>query len=328
MDDNDLFQRGFFGPERRQGREPSGASHRDAPAQRQLLYDLLGDLPERFRPITARSLSEEERDGYILETLELDLSGVEAVPALFARPLGVTGPVPVVLFNHSHGGDYSVGKLEFVNGRSYLHSPPYAQALTAAGYAGLAIDHWGFGERSHTSESDLFKAMLWHGSTLWGMMVYDSLRAIDYLATRPDVDADRLGTLGMSMGSTLAWWLAALDERVRVTVDICCLTDFQSLLDESELDRHGIYYYVPGLLKHFTTASINALIAPRPHLALAGLKDALTPVAGLDRIEEELRSVYRFQGAPENFRLLRYNVGHEETAAGRKSILTFLKEYL
>ena len=77
----------------------------------------------------------------------------------------------------------------------------------------------------------------------------------------------------MSMGSTMAWWLAALDTRIKVTVDINCLTDFQALLAENGLSRHGLYYFVPGLLKHFTTAQINALIAPRAHLGLAGLRD-------------------------------------------------------
>ncbi len=169
-----------------------------------------------------------------------------------------------------------------MDGRSYLQPVPYAKALTDQGYVALAIDHWCFGERSHTSEGDTFKAMLWQGRVLWGMMVYDSLRALDWLLARPDVDASRVGTLGISMGSTMAWWLAALDERVRVTVDICCLTDFHTLLARKGLGLHGVYYYVPRLLKHFTTADINALIVPRAHLALAGLRDDLTPVEGLD----------------------------------------------
>ena len=134
--------------------------------------------------------------------------------------------------------------------------------------------------------------MLWRGQVLWGMMVYDSLRAIDYLVAREDVDAGRVATLGLSMGSTMAWWVAALDERVRVCVDLCCLTDFEALIETRGLDGHGIYYYVPGLLKQFTTAQINALIAPRAHLSLAGNHDRLTPPAGLDRIDAELRRVY------------------------------------
>ena len=52
-------------------------------------------------------------------------------------------------------------------------------------------------------------------------MVYDSLKAVDYLLTRPDVDGNRIATLGMSMGSTMAWWVTALEPRVKVCVDIC-----------------------------------------------------------------------------------------------------------
>ena len=174
----------------------------------------------------------------------------------------------------------------------------------------------------------MFKAMLWQGRVLWGMMVYDSLRALDYLAARPDVDAERLGTLGISMGSTMAWWVAALDERVKVTCDICCLTEFHTLLRAKGLKYHGIYYYVPGLLKHFTTADINALIAPRAHLALAGTRDALTPPEGLDIIDRELRAVYAEQNAPDRWRLIRYDTGHEETADGRREIMAFLQRYL
>ena len=297
-------------------------------ARRSELYALMGDLPARSRPIGGKKRSEEERDGYVLETWDLDLNGIENVPAYLARPKGAAGRLPAVLFNHSHGGGYKIGKLEFVDGRSYLQPVPYAKELTGLGYVSLAIDHWVFGERSHTTEPDMFKEMLWKGQVLWGMMVYDSLRALDVLVERPDVDPERIATLGISMGSTMAWWLAALDERVKVTVDICCLTDFQTLIAKKNLSAHGVYYFVPGLLKKFTTAQINALIAPRAHLGLAGLQDKLTPVEGLDLIEAELKKVYAEQGHPERWKLLRYDVGHQETAEGRQEIVKFLKEQL
>ena len=95
--------------------------------------------------------------------------------------------------------------------------------------------------------------------------------------------------------------------------------------DESRgLDGHGIYYYVPSLLKHFSTADINALIAPRPHLSLAGDYDPLTPPDGLDRIDRELRRVYEAAGAADAWQLERYETGHFETAAMRSEILAFL----
>jgi pimeloyl-ACP methyl ester carboxylesterase len=296
--------------------------------RRETLEQLMGDLPDRTRPVGARLVRREVREKYILEKLVLDLNGIEAVPAFFVRPLNIDGPIPVVLFNHSHSGDYVLGKDEMLVGRTTLQNPPYAEFLTASGYAALAIDNWMFGERRGRSESETFKQMLWNGQVLWGMMVYDSIRAIDYLATRDDVDLSRLATIGLSMGSTMAWWVAALDVRIKVCVDICCLTDFQALIDTRGLDGHGIYYYIPSLLKHFSTADINALIAPRPHLSLDGNNDRLTPPAGLDRIDTELRKVYGELGAPDAWKLLRYETGHFETAAMRGEIEEFLTRWL
>jgi dienelactone hydrolase len=310
------------------GMAPAPQNPADPARSRALLTSLLGDLPDRLRPVSATRRGDQERDGYVLESWVLDLNGIEPVPALVARPQGSRGRAPAVLFNHSHGGGYEIGKRELVEGRSYLQPTPYAEALTRQGWVVLSIDHWCFGERAHETELETFKAMLWQGRVLWGMMVHDSLRALDWLASRGDVDPARLGTLGMSMGSSMAQWVAALDERVRATVDICCLTDYHTLLAEKGLAGHGIYYYVPALLKHFTAAGINALIAPRAHLALAGLRDPLTPVAGLDAIERELDRAYAEAGHPERWKLLRQDTGHEETREGREAALAFLRANL
>jgi len=200
--------------------------------------------------------------------------------------------------------------------------------LTKLGFAALCIDTWAFGERRGRSEGEIFREMLWSGQVMWGMMVFDSLRALDYLESRPDIDPARIGTLGLSMGSTMAWWLAALDTRVTVCIDICCLTDFEALIAHRSLEGHSVYYFVPRLLKHFTTAQINALIAPRAHLSLAGVFDPLTPPDGLDRIDAELRNVYTAAGAADAWRLSRYATGHMETAAMRGEITAFLQRWL
>ena len=111
-------------------------------------------------------------------------------------------------------------------------------------------------------------------------------------------------------------------------VDICCLTDYKALIDTQGLEYHSIYYFVPGLLKHFTAAQINSLTAPRAHLSLAGNFDVLTPPAGLDRIDAAIRKVYKAEGAGEAWKLLRYDTGHYETAIMRKEIIAFLKHWL
>ncbi|HYJ42507.1 MAG TPA: acetylxylan esterase [Steroidobacteraceae bacterium] len=292
------------------------------------LYRLLGKLPPRDRKVGAELVSTEDRGTYTLEKLSLDLNGIERAPAYFARPNGKTGRLPTVLFNHSHGGGYKIGKTEFIEGREYLANPPYAEFLTSLGYNALCFDAWIFGERATRTELETFKDMLWHGQVLWGMMVYDSLKAVDYLVTRPDVDAKRLGTVGMSMGSSTAQWAGALDPRLKVVVDICCLTDWHTLVEVDGLKGHGIYYYVPDLLSHFTTTQMNALIAPRAHLSLAGNQDKLTPRAGLEKVDRELKGDYAAAGHPENWKLLRYDGGHLENPQMREEIRKWFVEKL
>lgn len=296
--------------------------------RRNELYGLLGKLSPRDRYVSAELVSTEDRGTYTLEKLVLDLNGIERAPAYFAKPKGKRGRLPTVLFNHSHGGGYAIGKTEFIAGREYLSTPPYAEFLTSLGYNALCFDAWIFGERATRTELDTFKDMLWHGQVLWGMMVYDSLKAVDYLVGRTDVDASRLATLGMSMGSSTAQWVGALDPRVKVVVDICCLTDWHTLVEVNGLQGHGIYYYVPDLLNHFTAGQMNALIAPRAHLSLAGNQDRLTPAAGLEKIDRELREVYAASGHSENWKLLRYDGGHLETPAMREEIRKWLVEKL
>ena len=307
-----------------QGASAEVGTNARPPARRKELYGLLGRLPPRDRKVSARLVSTEDRGSYTLEKLSLDLNGEEAAPAYFAKPKGVTGKLPTVLFNHSHGGGYTIGKTEFIDGREYMGKPPYAEFLTSLGCNALCFDAWIFGGRATRTELDFFKETLWHGRVLWGMMVYDALKAVDYLVTRPDVDTRRMATLGMSMGSATAQWVGALDPRLKVVVDICCLTDWHTLVEVGGLKGHGIYYYVPDLLNHFTTAQMNALIAPRPHLSLAGNQDALTPVAGLEKIDRELKEVYGAAGHPDHWKLVRADGVHFETPAMREEIRQWL----
>ena len=299
----------------------------DYSEKRKCLWKLLGRLPQ-IKPVKPHKIAEVKYDHFILEKLTLELNGLEPVPAYFIRPHETKEKAPAILYSHVHGGGYEKGKEELVSGWPSLQDPPWAEEIASRGWCALAIDSWNFGERHNRTESSLFKEMLWNGRVLWGMMVFDALRALDYLCSREEVDANRIAALGMSMGSTLSWWAAALDERITVCVHICCLTDFQSLVKNKSLDQHGLYYYVPDLLNHFTTAEINALIAPRPHLSLAGNKDALTPPEGLDRIDEHLKKVYEKASVPNAWKLHRENVAHTETPAMRKEAIEWLEKWL
>src|SRR5580765_2962446 len=111
--------------------------------RRALLWSLLGDLPAR-RPPTARVLKTEQRQGYKLEHLELDLNGIQPVPALMLIPDKVKAPAPAMLYMHWHGGDYPKAKEELTDGRKVLQ--PYAPVYAEKGIVALAIDSWCFGE--------------------------------------------------------------------------------------------------------------------------------------------------------------------------------------
>jgi hypothetical protein len=298
--------------------------------RREELWGLLGDLPPR-RPPAAKLLRREQRDGYALEHLELDLNGIEPAPALLLLPDRRPQPAPGLLYLHAHGGTYGLGKEELLLGRKVL--PAYAPVCAAKGLVTLAIDSWCFSGRKHdedgrNGEWDTFKLMLWKGQVLWGMMLFDEVQALTYLASRPEVDAKRLGAFGLSMGATKAWWLAALDPRVRLCVDLCCLTDYEELIKTHHLRGHGIYYYVPRLLKHFQAHEINELIAPRPHLSLNGRKDALTPPAGVERIRDHLLPLYARHGRREDCRIELFDCGHEETPAMRQLVLDWFDRHL
>lgn len=295
------------------------------------LWGLLGDLPPGHAPTLIRQIRRERTDSYELQHLELGLNGVEPVPAVLLVPHLRKDRAPALLYMHSHGGNYEQGKEELWQGCDVM--PAYAPLLAQKGIVTLAIDSWCFSDRKHAQdgargERDLFKLMLWRGQVLWGIMLFDELQALNYLCSLPIIDPARVAVFGLSMGATKAWWLAALDDRVRLCIDLCCLTDYDELIRTEHLEGHGLYYYVPRLLPHFSSAQINELIAPRPRLSLNGRYDPLTPAAGVERIRERVLPAYEQFGCPECCRIELFDCGHEETPVMRNLVSEWLDRYL
>ena len=111
-------------------------------------------------------------------------------------------------------------------------------------------------------------------------------------------------------------------------MDLCCLTDFEALIANKGLARHGIYYYVPSLLKHFQTHEINELIVPRPRLSLNGRFDGLTPPEGVERVRGHLEPLYAQYGNSADCHIALYDCKHEELPEMRELILAWLDNYL
>lgn len=269
-------------------------------------------------------MSTHPHEDYLLERWRLRLRpGDVAVPAIVTRPKGA-GRTPGVLYCHAHGNRYGIGKEELVAGRPALLRP-YASDLARSGLAALCIDLPCFGERAEPGEDPLAKSLLWRGQTLFGQMLAELTAALDWFVARPDIDASRIAALGLSMGATLSWWLAALDRRIVAVAELCCLADLATLVESGAHDLHGNYMTVPGLLREFQTADIAGLIAPRPHLACVGSADPLTPPLAVDVVAAALRARYGSLGVPAAWTLLRDpSAGHQETPAMRAAVLAFL----
>lgn len=302
------------------------------------LESLLGRLPARPSRLGAATVSRQDRGDYWLEKFQLDNGAGAIVPGYLFLPKTLTGKAPGVLYCHWHGGQYAIGKEEML-GTNALPEPP-GPALARRGFVVAGVDAYGFGERrgggpggpqekDGAEELTASKFNLWLGRSLWGMIVRDDLLALDYLCSRPEVAAQRVGVTGISMGATRTWWLMALDDRPRTGVAVACLTRYQDLIRAGGLKYHGIYYYVPGILNHFDTEAIIALAAPRPMLFMTGDQDFGSPVAGLRAIEQAVRPVYRLYGAESQFENIIYpGLGHVYTPEMWQKTQAWLERHL
>lgn len=299
---------------------------------RATLRECLGEMPPRPAADRVKVLSVEDCGAYTLERLEFH-NGVDmVVPGILAIPKRRRDKVPVIIGMHGHSGSKN----------DYLPNPERENSLgwllVKNGYAVAAIDGYFNGERvgkgprgkqddAAGQELTLFKLHLWQGRTLWGLMLRDEQCLLDYLATRPELDLSRVGATGMSMGCTRAWWLAAIDERVHSIVGVACFTRYTELL--AHRSSHGIYYFVPGLLKHFDSEAIYALVAPRPMLMLSGDQDYNAPPDGIEALENKIGAVYQLYGKPAAFRSVLYqNTGHEYLPEMREELIQWFRRTL
>ncbi len=302
------------------------------------LTGLLGDIPARPAKLKVETVFRKQMNGYTFEKLLID-NGVDGwIPAYLAIPTRLKGKVPVILGMHGHGSSK-----DNIFGSSSSTAQDVLALLISKGYAVMAIDSYFNGERRGTGpageletqakgadqESSQFKMNLWFGRSLWGMQLRDEQIALDYLNTRPEIDSERIGAQGMSMGSTRAWWLAAIDKRVKTVVGVACFTRYEELIQQRELKAHGIYYFVPGMLKHFDTEAVMGLLAPRPFLALTGDSDAGSPLSGMKTLEKKLDHVYSLYKEPSKFRSIIYpNTGHVYTDDMKIEMVEWFDKYL
>lgn len=289
------------------------------------LWSLLG-FPDGPPPAgCGRARVIDRRPERVCETLTIETEW-GPLPGTLLRPSTVK-PRPAVLYCHAHGHRFDIGRRELLDARPALLSA-YGPVLVEAGFAVLCVDMPGFNERARDgTESAVSKAALWRGRPLFGQMLAELSAALDYLTGRPDIDDTRIAALGLSMGATHAYWLAALDQRIAAVAHLCAFSNMGPLIETGAHDRHGPYMTVPGLLRHCDMADIAAMIAPRPQLVAAGGADPLTPPAALEPALATLRQAYADAGASDRLTIVvGAETGHTETPAMRVAVLRFLDQ--
>lgn len=306
-------------------------SERDRQITREQVLRCLGDLPARPAAPKVTVLDREDRGDYLLERFEFH-NGVDAtVPGILLLPKDRKGPVPTVVGLHGHGGSSETICTDEKDPQCV------GPMLARKGFAVAAIDTYFCGARAPKSttkyrgldEGTLFKLHHLQGRSLWGLMLRDQQLLLDYLETRPEVDAKRIGVTGMSMGGTGTWWLAAIDDRVRAAVCVAGFTRYRELFAHGNFRLHGIYYWVPGILHRFDTEAIYSLIAPRPFLALSGDRDGGLPLSGIEVLEKKLATVYDLHGARPCFHSVVYaNTAHEYLPEMQSQMLDWFAKHL
>lgn len=297
-------------------------------AARRALWRLLGGAPDTVARLVSEAPVAGALPGVAMHRLDFAALGLGPIPALLSLPAQHAGPWPIVLYLHAHGGRYTIGMRELVEGRPALLPEPYAAALGRIGIAALAIDLPCFGDRAHLEEGATARSFHWRGDTLFGQMLRELHAVVGAIATDPRFRADRIGAFGLSMGATLAWWLAALDPRIAAVADLCCFADLQTLVESGAHALHGPYMVVPGLLGAFRSGEIAGLAAPRPKLVRVGLGDPLTPPAAWQLGLADLAAAYGVAGASDQLDVRAAPGGHAETEAMRADVLAFFARWL
>lgn len=270
------------------------------------LWRLLGEMPPRFTP-QVTILERGERDGCLVERIAFDNGAGATVYGFLLRPPHLSAPAPAILYHHMHGNKYDLGKDELFQDWLIEGVMP-GPTLAKAGFVVLAIDAYCFGERTSQgpageeergaqTEQALFKHFVWQGATLWGMMLRDDLLALNLLLSLPEVDPNRVGVTGMSMGGSRTTWLCALDDRPKALVPVAQMTRYSDFAATGRYNLHGIYYYLPGMLRSgIDMEHLVALPAPAPQLVLIGDSDPLSPLEGITKVRHYAEGVYAQYG--------------------------------
>ena len=301
-------------------------TRKDADAwQRQLrakVIELVGGFPDARPPLRARTLETRDFPGYKREKFIFESRPGVGVLGYLLLPSGATKPVATVVCvpGHGRGADDIVGIDEHGNDRT--DKPPYqrdfAIQVAERGLAAVAIEPMAFGcRRDPRTEAKGLNATacqpsagsaLLFGETMIGWRVFDVMRTIDWIETRPELDSKRVGCMGISGGGTCTLFSAALEPRIKAAFVSGYLNTFRdSIMSLS----HCIDNYIPGILNWAEQYDVAGLIAPRPLFSEGGDRDPIFPVAATRESYQRVKKVYELFGVPDNVQQQIFSGVHE-----------------
>ena len=305
----------------------------------------LGRMPDKV-PLNAEIQAEWREDGLIKQRVIFDVEQGLSVVAYVFRPENLRSRLPAILACHGHGpfgkepvmGNRSTPQLsaEIVN-----HNYDYGLQMALAGFAVIAIDWRGFGERDDRRKPNFNDVDVQHpgtkrdlcnlhylretvfGSSVLGMDVHDGMRALDYLCQQDFVDANRIGVMGLSFGGCMATWMAICDPRIKAA-DVICYSDRFADFGMRDVNFCGSQI-TPGLYDLCDVPDLHGLIAPRPLLVEIGTFDECFKLDSAMSCFKEVERIYGAAGARDCLVLDLFEGGHKW--GGNKS-LEFFREHL
>jgi dienelactone hydrolase len=274
------------------------------------VMELLGGFPEKRSPLEAQTLEVRDFAGYRREKFVFQSRPGAWVLGYLLTPKSGKAPHAAVVCvpGHGRGVDDIVGiddkGQDRTNKDGYQHD--FAIQAIEHGLAAVAIEPLAFGCRRDAANKarglgtsacqPAAGAALMLGQTMIGWRVWDVMRTIDWIETRPELDAKRVGCMGISGGGTCTTFSAALEPRIKAAMVSGYINTFQASVMSIS---HCIDNYVPGILNWAEQYDVSGLIAPRPLFVESGEKDNIFPIAASKASFERVRNVYAvFDAAP------------------------------
>ncbi|MGZ8940798.1 MAG: alpha/beta hydrolase, partial [Limisphaerales bacterium] len=226
------------------------------------LFEMLGLDPSQERSdLRATVTGQIEREGIVVEKVHFQSSPGLYVTGNFYRPAKVEKPLPTILYVCGHGQVKTNG-VSYGNKVAYQHHGAW---FARNGYTCLTIDTIQLGEIEGKHHGTYRDGMWWwnsRGYTPAGVEAWNCMRALDYLETRPEVDKTKFGVTGRSGGGAYSWWIAALDERIKVAAPVAGITDLRNHVVDGVVEGHCDCMYFVNTYQ-WDYPMVAALVAPR-----------------------------------------------------------------